>query len=284
MTNALQTPRGFRHLKTLKDISEYELRANGLRALFMRLPGTGAVTSNLVYLVGSRHEARGATGLAHMLEHMLFKPVHDGSGKKVRVPGHKTLEDAGAMMNATTWLDRTNYFFTTPVSYFTQALAVEAGRMRRLLFEEKEFQPERANVISEYEMHAGIPLDALMTALSQAAFVSHGYGHETIGHKPDLERMTLASLKSFYDTYYWPENAVLTIVGDVSREEALAAVWEAFGSIPHSPRPIPKDDVVEPPQEGERRVAISRKSPINLYAVAYKIPPSRAPRLPPRPQ
>ncbi|MBI4086664.1 insulinase family protein [Candidatus Kaiserbacteria bacterium] len=266
---------GFRHVRTVQDIREFELAANGLRVLHMRIPGSGTVTANIVYLVGSRHEERGRTGLAHMFEHMLFKTLHDGTGRPVKESGFKRLEDAGAISNATTWLDRTNYFFTIPRAYLKDAFDYEASRMRNLLFDNKEFLPERANVVSEYEMHAGIPLDALETAMAQAAYVSHGYGHDTIGHKPDIQHMTLDSLKDFYDTYYWPNNAVLTVVGDIEETEALRVVQASFGSLPRSPKPVPEIDIIEPAQEGERRVEIARKNPINIYAVGYKAPRTR---------
>lgn len=263
---------GYKTVRTLGDITEYVMVRNGLRVLHMPLPGTGTVTSNIVYLVGSRHEARGETGLAHMLEHMLFKPVHDGTGKKMKELKHKVLGDKGALMNATTWLDRTNYFFTVPKQYFSEALAVEASRMRNLIIDEKEFLPERANVLSEYEMYRGVPREVLTAELVQAAFVSHGYGHETIGHKPDIEGYTTAMLTRFYDTYYWPNNAVLTIVGDISAAQALAAVRQQFGAIPPSPQAIVAPHVREPAQGGVRSVSVTRQSPLNLYACAYKVP------------
>lgn len=271
-----KTVRGFRHVKTLKSISEFELVKNGLRVLYMHIPGSGTMTTNIVYLVGSRHEEHGKTGLAHMFEHMLFKTLHDGAGKKVTKSAFKALEDAGAISNATTWLDRTHYFFTIPTAYFRKALELETERMRNLLLIDKEFLPERANVISEYEMHAGIPSDALSTAVSQAAYVSHGYGHETIGHKPDLYSMTTESLRDFYDTHYWPNNAVLTIVGDVAQTEALAAVRESFSKVPRSPKAIPNKTIVEPTQDGERRVEVRKPSPINLYSASYKVPHGRS--------
>jgi zinc protease len=267
---------GFRHVRTLKNISEFELTKNGLRVLYMHLPGSGTITSNIVYLVGSRHEARGETGIAHMFEHMLFKPLHDGTGKKITKSGYKTLDDAGAISNATTWLDRTNYFFTIPIAYFKAALTFEATRMRNLIIDNKEFIPERTNVLSEYEMHAGMPFDVLSTEIMQVAFVSHGYGHETIGHKSDIKNITVEKMRAFYDTYYWPNNAVLTIVGDIPLSDALTVVCETLGSIPHSPEVIPKEAIVEPLQEGERAVEINRPTPINIYACSYKVPNGRS--------
>lgn len=271
-----KTVRGFRRIKTLKNVSEFKLVKNGLRVLYMRIPGSGTLTTNIVYLVGSRHEEHGKTGLAHMFEHMLFKTLHDGAGKKVKESAFKTLENAGAISNATTWLDRTHYFFTIPTTYFRKVLELETERMRNLLLTDKEFLPEQANVISEYEMYAGMPFEVLMTAIAQAAYVSHGYGHETIGHKPDLHSMTTGSLRNFYDTYYWPNNAVLTIVGDIAQDEALIAVRESFSRIPRSPTPIPKTEIVEPAQEGERRVEVRKPSSINLYAESYKVPNARS--------
>jgi zinc protease len=270
-----KTNPGFKHIKTVGDIGEYELLKNGLRILHMHLPGSGTITTNIVYLVGSRHEERGKTGLAHMFEHMLFKTLHDGTGKRIQASAFKALEDAGAISNATTWLDRTHYYFAIPASYATQALEFEAARMRNLVIDDAEFLPERANVISEYEMYFGRPFEALMTAVTQAAYVSHGYGHDTIGHKPDLEIMTTKSLRAFYDAYYWPNNAVLTVVGDITLADALALVLKAFGHIPRSPKPIPQTDIVEPTQEGERKVEVRRPSPINLYTESYKVPGMR---------
>ncbi len=267
---------GFTHIKTVKKISEFEFTKNGLRVLYMHIPGSGTVTSNIVYLVGSRHEERGKTGLAHMFEHMLFKTLHDGTGKKVTESAFKALEEAGALSNATTWLDRTNYFFTVPVSYFKATLELEAARMRNLLITDKEFLPERANVLSEYEMYAGMPFEVLMTKIMQAAFVSHGYGHETIGHKSDLQNMTTEYLREFYDKYYWPNNAVLTIVGDITSTEALTCVRDTIGKIRRSPKLIPATHTIEPMQEGERSVEVCRPSSINLYACSYKVPNGRS--------
>lgn len=260
---------GFSFVQSKKDFSEYLLKVNGLRVLYKHTPGTETVTTNMVYMVGSRHEPRGETGITHMLEHMMFKPTGE-NGKKDKTLGWKELEDAGALMNANTWLDRTSYFFCMPHRYFANMLKVEARRMRNIFLENEEFLPERANVLSEYEMYAGRP-DAILEATTMgAAYVSHTYGHDTLGHKPDIEAYTTEKLRRYYDVFYWPNNAYLIIVGDIPLEKALKEVRQAFKAIPSSPAPIPDITIIEPEQQGTRRVTIERPSPINILSMNYK--------------
>lgn len=263
---------GFRHVETKGSLSEYLLLKNGLRVLYMHVPGSQTVTTNVVYNVGSRHEQKGKTGIAHMFEHMMFKPTHDGTGKKQAEIGHVTLQHKGALLNATTWIDRTNYFFQLPPSYLPLMLKTEADRMRNLVIEEKEFLPERKNVLSEYEMGEGDPLEALDKLMNGQAFYSHGYGHSTIGFKGDIESYTRQDLVDFYNTYYWPNNATMVIVGDVDLKTALTEVRRSFGKLPRSPHPIDDTSLVEPPQEGERRVSLTRESPLNIFALGYRAP------------
>jgi len=267
----------FTHEKTLKGIEEYTYTKNGLKLLYVHMPGCDTVTSNIVYLVGSRHEARGETGIAHMLEHMMFKDTKDKNGKKAPVPRYIGLQNKGALLNASTWTDRTNYYFVMPSEYLGDMLQAESERMRGLILTPKEFKPEQQNVLSEYEMYADRPDFILNTAMTAQAFVSHGYGHETIGYKSDIEHITCESLKAFYDTYYWPNNAYLIVTGDVAREKVFPLVDEHFGYIKASPKPIPHPTIVEPASYGTRTVHIVRKNPVTLTALAYRAPHSADP-------
>ncbi len=270
----------FTHITSLGGIHEYELKKNGLRVLFLRKPGTQAVVSNIVYLVGSRHETRGKTGIAHMLEHMLFKDTVDKEGNRSPKPRHISLQNKGALLNASTWLDRTNYYFVMPPEYLDEMLSAEAERMRGLILTQKEYLPEQQNVLSEFEMYASRPDHVLESALNNHAFVSHGYGHDTIGFKSDIESLTCEDLRAFYDTYYWPNNAYLILVGDVEQEYALSLVAEHFSHITRSPHQIPQTTTEEPPRTGSQTLTILKNSPLTLTSLCYPTPCASDPSWP----
>lgn len=255
-----------RRIEKKGNITRYVVEKNGLTVLFVRVPKSPTVTTTIVYNVGSRHEQTGETGLAHMLEHMLFKPT---TGRGVK---WKDLENKGAYLNATTWLDRTLYYFNLPKEYLGDMLAVEADRMRNTLLTEKEFEPERANVLSEYEMYNSRPEMALDWHIVATAFQTHTYHHDTIGFRTDIENYTTASLKSFYDRYYWPNNATLIIAGDIDESELLKLTEKHFASLSsgvvHTYAPY-----AEPLQEGSRRVTLMRDTPLRLLNMAFKAPP-----------
>ncbi len=247
------------------NITAYKLPKNGLTVLSVRIPKSETVTTSIVYLVGSRHEKTGETGLAHMLEHMLFKPT---TGKGVK---WKDLENKGAHLNATTWLDRTLYYFTLPKAYFSDMLAVEADRMRNTLLTDKEFLPERTNVLSEYQIHNSHADSVLEWRMGAAAFETHGYHHDTIGFKSDIEAYTTKKLKSFYDRYYRPHNATLIVVGDISEDDLMKHVEKYFSPLERY-EAIPDEARVEEEQEGVRRVTLSRPTPLRVINFAWKAP------------
>ena len=273
MQNSKKTGQ-FRHVRTVVDIAEYRHK-NGLTVLYMHKPGTESVTVNVVYHVGSRHEPRGKTGMAHMLEHMLFKETLDQNGKVVP-SHHKVLENKGAISNASTWDDRTNYYCTMPARYLEEILAFEAVRMRRLVLTNATFKPEQQNVLSEYEMYADRPEFMLGNAIAVTAFVSHGYGHDTIGHKPDIEGLTHEDLRAFYDLHYWPDNATLVVVGDVTKDRVLSAIADTFGAIPARVKPA-FHSIEEPPLIGVRRIELRKESPMSLAAWAFHAPSGKDP-------
>ena len=264
------THKKFKLLKTIQDISEYELKTNGLRVLYKQVEGTGVITTNITYLVGARDEAVGETGIAHMLEHMLFKPTKQDKKNKHEASSMKFEREVGAILNANTWKDRTTYYFSYGKEHFTRVLKLEAERMRDVLLTDAEFQPERTNVLSEFDMYNGEPEFALSVAMVSTAYLSHPYGHETIGFREDIERYTVEKLQRFYNHFYRPNNATLMVVGDVDLKTALDKVAEAFGDLEPEPGVKIRPEVVEPKQEGVRRVEIVRPGNKNLLVFGLK--------------
>lgn len=261
---------GFAHIKSAGGIHEFVLKSNGLRVLYLNRPDTGIVTTNITYFVGAREEARGETGVAHMLEHMLFKPTVSDLKAGIDSAAMQFERDTGCVLNANTWKDRTTYYFSYPKAHFDRALHIEAERMNGVVLTEDSLNPERNNVLSEHDMHNGDPYFALNVAMAGAAYHSHPYGHETIGHREDIERYTAVALDRFYRLYYRPDNAIMMIIGDVDEKTALTAVKKHFSQIekPHSV--IPRFNIAEPKQEGLRRTIVERPSETNLVALGIK--------------
>ncbi len=259
-------------LKKIKEsngTTEYLLTSNGMRVLFTPRPETNIVTSNIVYMVGSRDESRGETGVAHMLEHMLFKPttydIERGTDSYAMIFERET----GVVLNANTWKDRTAYYFSYPKVHFSQALQIEAERMRGTVLTDEALKPEQTNVLSEFDMYAGDEFFSLTAEMLDVAFRSHTYGHETIGYREDIEAYTAEKLRNFYTMYYAPNNAVLVIVGDLTEKEMRRTVLEQFGHIEAGPTPT-RFKIVEPKQEGVRTITIKRESTKQILALGVK--------------
>jgi len=264
------TNKKFKHIQTINDISEYELISNGLRVLYKNIPDTGVVTTNITYLAGSRDESPGETGVAHMLEHMLFKPTKQDLERKSG-PGAMQFErEVGVILNANTWKDRTTYYFSYGVEHFTRALTIEAERMRDVVLTDKEFQPERTNVLSEFDMYNGDPKFALSVDMVCTAFHSHGYGHETIGFREDIEAYTIEKLQKLYNHFYRPNNATLMIIGDVSLDTALDETGAIFEHLEPELAVKERPVIVEPKQEGLRRIEIVRPGTTNILTIGVK--------------
>jgi zinc protease len=261
---------GFSVVQTTEGITEFILKQNGLRVLHLNRPGTGVVTTNITYLVGAKDEPRGETGIAHMLEHMLFKPTASDIAAGIDSAAMQFERETGSILNANTWKDRTTYYFSYPREYFERALSIEAERITGVVLTDESLAPERNNVLSEYDMYNGDPYFALSVAMVGAAYHSHPYGHETIGHREDILSYTASSLDRFYRLYYRPDNAVLMIVGDIDEISALKAVKKYFSGIEKPPLPIPRYAITEPKQEGLRRTSIVRTSETNIVALGVK--------------
>jgi zinc protease len=228
----------------------------------------------VTYRVGSRNEVTGTTGATHLLEHLMFKGsknFHPGIGK-----GFDTLMDrVGGINNATTWLDRTNYYENLPSDHLELAVQLEADRMRNLLLREEDRQPEMTVVRNEFERDENDPVSALDKEVGATAFIAHPYHHPTIGWRSDIEKVSIEKLREFYDTYYWPNNATLTVIGDFKPEAALTLIKQFFGPITRSPKPIPAVYTEEPAQTGPRRVTVKRPGEVGVVQLAHKVPAAR---------
>ncbi len=258
-----------KRVRAISEITEFQVSSNNLRVLYAPRKGSGVVTSNIVYHIGSRDEARGETGIAHMLEHMLFKPTLFDLKRKSEPASMLFERETGIVLNANTWKDRTTYYFSYPKEYFDRAICIEAERMNGLQFSDAEFKPEQANVLSEFDMYAGDEEFTLSVQMMHAAFLSHPYGHETIGYREDIASFTTETLSAYYKKFYTPNNATITVVGDISLEEMKKSILKHFGSIKPVPNQ-PRKHLQEPVQEGTRTVVVRRPSTKNIYAIGVK--------------
>ena len=256
-----------RLITTVEGIKEYELK-NGLRVLLMPDASQTNIAVNIVYKVGSRHEGYGESGMAHLLEHMLFKQ------SKKFVDIKKAIADKGASANGTTWYDRTNYYEILSASdeNLRWAIDMEADRMVNSKILPEELKKEFSVVRNEFEMGENYPSNVLNQRVLSTMYLWHNYGKSTIGSKEDIERVKAENLKVFYKKYYQPDNAVLIIAGKFDEKKALAYCQQYFGPIPKPTRVLQPTYTVEPPQDGERQVSLSRIGDIQYIGMAYHTP------------
>ncbi|PIQ26381.1 hypothetical protein COW36_14640 [bacterium (Candidatus Blackallbacteria) CG17_big_fil_post_rev_8_21_14_2_50_48_46] len=254
-----------------KGIQEYTL-ANGLKVLLVENHAAPVVSTLIVYRVGSRNEAVGYTGSTHFLEHMLFKGTPTFNKQKGTQIA-QTLQSQGARFNATTWLDRTNYFETLPADQLDLALRLEADRMRNSFIADADRQSEMSVVRNELERGENNPDRVMWQQLFSQSFLAHPYHHPTIGWRSDVEGVPTARLKKFYQDFYYPNNATLILVGDFESKKALGMVNQHFGPLEASKEPIPEVYTQEPPQQGERRFTIQRPGTLGIVNMGFHVPP-----------
>jgi zinc protease len=265
---------GFNYVKTLGGIDEYQLDSNGLTVLLVPDHSAPVLTFQVTYRVGSRNEVTGTTGATHILEHMMFKGsegFNDPKGNSVK----QFLERVGGQFNATTSFDRTNYFATIGRENLEGYIAIEADRMRHLWLREADRQSEMTVVRNEYERGKNDPNNVLMEDVTAAAYEALPYHHPTIGWKSDIEHIPIARLREFYDTFYWPNNATVTVIGDLEPEATLKLIKKYYGVYPQSPAPIPTIYTEEPEQSGGRRVTVKRPGELGTVVIAHKVPNGR---------
>ena len=270
---------GFAFVKTVGAISEYRLTANGLAVLLLPEHSAPVVTFMVTYRVGSRNEVTGTTGATHLLEHLMFKGTKNFNREKGNSVD-QLLERVGALYNATTWLDRTNYYANLGKAHVEAYVAIEADRMRNLWLREDDRRPEMTVVRNEFEIGENNPIYALDKEINAAAFMAHPYHHSTIGWRSDIEKVSIEKLREFYDTFYWPDNATVSVIGDITTADALALVKKYYAAIPRAPKPIPQVYTEEPAQTGPRRVTVKRAGKLGVVGIAYKTPAARHPDMP----
>jgi len=256
-----------RKVASLEGITEYRLD-NGLQVLLYPDPSKPTVTVNLTVLVGSRHEGYGETGMAHLLEHMLFK----GTPTHPQIP--KALQERGARFNGTTWVDRTNYYETLPATddNLEFALKLEADRLVNSYVRQEDLFSEMTVVRNEFEMGENSPVQLLDQRIMSVAFDWHNYGKSTIGNRSDIERVPINRLKDFYVKYYQPDNAMLVVAGKFDEAKTLAYIQKYFGGLTRPKRKLDKTYTEEPAQDGERTVTLRRVGDVGMAGAAYHVP------------
>ncbi|GAC1323678.1 MAG: pitrilysin family protein [Collimonas sp.] len=264
---AIALPAGVTQGPSAEGITEYQF-ANGFKVLLFPDASKPTVTVNMTYLVGSRFENYGETGMAHLLEHLMFKgtPTHPS------IP--KDFSQRGMSFNGTTNVDRTNYYeiFQAGDDNLKWAIGMEADRMLHSFIARKDLDSEMTVVRNEYEQGENSPFGVLIKRLEGVAYDWHNYGKPTIGNRSDIENVKIENLQAFYKTYYQPDNAVLLIAGKFDPAKTLAWVSQAFGKLPKPTRKMRDFWTVEPTQDGERSVTVRRQGDVQIVAVAYKIP------------
>lgn len=260
-------PKGVTLGPSVEGVTEYRL-ANGLKVLLFPDASRPTVTVNMTYLVGSRHENYGETGMAHLLEHLLFK------GAKNNRDITRQFSERGMQFNGTTSLDRTNYYevFQASRENLDWALQMEADRMVNSFVSAKDLASEMTVVRNEYEAGENEPGNVLFKRMQSIAYDWHSYGRSTIGNRSDIENVRIENLQNFYRTYYQPDNAVLLVAGQFEPQATLATIGRLFGAIPKPTRSLPAFWTVEPTQDGERSFVVRRQGDMQFVAVGYKIP------------
>lgn len=261
----LRLPAGVQKVTSVEGITEYSF-PNGLRLLLFPDASKPIITVNITYKVGSRHEDYGETGMAHLLEHLVFK----GTPKHPNIP--QELTEHGASPNGTTSFDRTNYFetFDATEENLRWALDLESDRMINSYIARKDLESEFSVVRNEYERGENNPGSVLFKRILATAYHFHNYGHTTIGERSDIEKAPIERLQAFYRKYYQPDNAVLVITGKFEPQKTIDLVHEYFSKIPKPERVLTPTYTEEPTQDGERQVTLRRTGDVQVFTSFYR--------------
>jgi zinc protease len=245
---------------------------NGLRVLLLEDHRSPIVSFQVWYRVGSRNEQSGTTGIAHFLEHMMFKGTPTRGAKQFA----RLVEENGGQDNAFTSQDVTSYFVDIAADKLDLVIELEADRMQNLLLDPKEIASEREVVIEERRTRTeDDPGGFLGEEVGSLAFKAHPYGYPIVGWMEDIKRITPAEIRAFYKTYYVPNNATVVAVGAFRAPAVLDKVQRTFGRIPRGKTPPPVL-AVEPPQNGERRVTVRKEAQLPIVYMAWHVPNQRS--------
>lgn len=251
----------------VEGVTEYRLR-NGLKVLLVPDRSIDSVTVNMVYLVGTRNEGYGQSGMAHLLEHLLFRGTRHIPNIKVELTRH------GAHYNGTTSLDRTTYYETFPATTanLDWALALEADRMVNAHVSREDLDAEMTVVRNEFEWGENSAFGVLRERVTSTAYLWHNYGSAIIGARSDIENVPISRVQAFYREYYQPDNAVLVISGRFDEAIALRLTAKHFARIPKPKRALVPTYTAEPTQDGERSVTLRRVGDVQMVSALYHMP------------
>lgn len=265
-------PAGIRQTAEFAGFTEYMLD-NGMMVVLYPDTDKPGIAVNIVYRVGSRHEATGEAGHAHLLEHMLFKGIPGVADVAAEFRAR------GIQWNATTSWDRTNYMAVLPADEGRLAWVIdlEARRMVSATFTPQELDTEMSVVRNEFERARSNPYQSLGDSLRSVVLPAHPYGRSPLGTLEQIERVDFARLRAFYKAHYRPDNAVLVMAGNFSPEAALEQVARCFGALPRPDSPVYHPQVVEPPQLGPRELTVQRTGGVELALIGYRTPAARHP-------
>jgi zinc protease len=265
-------PAGVTRVTTVEGITEYNL-PNGLRVLFAPDPSKPTITVNTTYMVGSKHENYGETGMAHLLEHLLFK------GTPTYPQAWIEFTKRGLRANGSTWTDRTNYFASMAANEdnLEWYLKWSADAMTHSFIARKDLDSEMTVVRNEMESGENNPFRSLLFQTVGASYVWHSYGKSTIGARADVENVSIERLQAFYRNYYQPDNAVLIVTGKFDEAKTLAIVAREFGKIPKPARKLQTFYTVDPEQQGERTVTLRRAGDTQIVLAVYHVPAGPSP-------
>jgi zinc protease len=257
-------PAGVQAVTTIEGVSEYRLN-NGLRILLLPDDSKPLITANLVYLVGSKNEGSGEGGMAHLLEHMLFKGTPATRDPKAE------FTKRGMQWNGTTDVDRTQYYatFNAEGDNLNWYLGWLADAMVNSFIARRDLDSEMTVVRNEFERGETNFTGVLLRQMTAAAYQWHPYGKPTIGSRTDIEHVSIDSLQRFYRKYYQPDDAVLVVSGKIDVDATLARIASGFGKIPKPTRKLELIYTLEPVQEGNRSVTVQRVGGVPVVAVAY---------------
>ena len=251
----------------IEGITEYQFD-NGLRLLLFPDQSQSKVSVNMTVLVGSRQEGYGETGMAHLLEHMVFK----GTPRHPQVP--RALQEHGASFNGSTSTDRVNYYETLAATdeNLEFAIDLEADRLVNSFIRKEDLDSEMTVVRNEFERGENSASRVLSERIESVAYDWHNYGKPTIGNRSDIERVPIENLRAFYRKFYQPDNIVLVVAGKFAEAKALGFVQQYFGVIPRPARTLAPTWTEEPAQDGERAVTLRRVGDVGLVGAAYHMP------------
>ncbi len=248
-------------------VDRYQL-ANGLMLLLIEDHEAPVVAYHTWFNVGSRHEQVGKTGLSHLFEHLMFNESENLPAGEF----DRKMEEAGAEVNASTWLDWTQYSSSLPKGQLLTAIPLEAERMAHLVLKPPQLNSEKEVVANERRFRVEDDVDGAVNELLWAtAFTEHAYRWPTIGWMADIEGFTTEDCLGFYRTYYAPNNATLVVAGDIEPIVVLRAISQSYGPMPRAVLPL-EDVRPEPPQTSERRISVEKPTQTEKLVLGYKSP------------